>query len=458
MIWSAIARFFAMRGGDEYSGSICKKTHRHAGVLRFCHPAVLLAAALTLGACTTNEPAPRMGERVEISVVSSFGGDDGHRKVYEDAVRAYESASGNVIKDTSATADEDWKAKIMADFEAGAEPDVLFYFTGADSNSLIKSGKVVSIDEIRAIYPAYAANMREEMLAASPVDGKPYAVPVSGYLEVMFVNRRVLASCGLEIPDATYTWERFLEDCAVIKENGYTPIACSLRKEPHYWFEFLVYNRGNASNHLELPKSSQDEVGQKWAAGLNDIKTLYELGFFPRNTNTSTEVEANQLFLDDKAAFMANGSWKIGWFNDNSGDNINRFAATFFPGSESRAATDTIGGFSMGYFITRKAWENPEKQAACVEFVQSMTTNENIVKFSTISSNALAIKTPVPPAENAFEKSLQAVADSTTSMIGAVQDTLSQSARGALFSYIPDIVTGDITAEEALDNALVSDS
>lgn len=415
---------------------------------------IFMAMAFILTACQTSEPELAVGEKVEISVISSFGGEDGHRKIYEDAVRAYEYASGNVIKDASAVVDEDWKAKIMADFEAGAEPDVLFYFTGADSNSLIKSGKVVSIDEIRSIYPDYASNMRDNLLAVSPVDGKRYAIPVSGYLELMFVNRRVLVNCGLDIPDSNYTWERFLEDCSVILENGYVPIACSLSKEPHYWFEFLVYNRGNSTNHLTLPSSSRDEAGQKWAAGLNDIKTLYELGYFPKNTNTSTEVEANQLFLDDKAAFMANGSWKIGWFNDNNSDNINRFAATFFPGSESRRATDTIGGFSMGYFITRKAWENPEKQAACVEFVKSMTTNENVVKFSTISSNALKIKTPTPPAANAFEKSMQRVADSTTSIIGAVQDTLKQSVRGALFSYIPDIVTGDISAEEALDNAL----
>lgn len=417
----------------------------------FC---LVTAVIFALTACQTSEPEVAVGEKIEISVVSSFGGEDGHRKVYEDAVRVYEYASGNVIKDASAAVDEEWKAKIMADFEAGAEPDVLFYFTGTDSNSLIKSGKVVSIDEIRSIYPDYASNMRDDLLAVSPVDGKPYAIPVSGYLEVMFVNRRVLANCGLDIPDSNYTWERFLEDCSVILENGYVPIACSLSKEPHYWFEFLIYNRGNSSNHLKLPTSSWDEAGQKWAAGLNDIKALYELGYFPQNTNTSTEIEANQLFLDDKAAFMANGSWKTGWFNDNNSDNMNRFAATFFPGSESRRATDTIGGFSMGYFITRKAWENPEKQAACVDFIKSMTTNENIIKFSTISSNALKIKTPAPPAANSFEKSLQKVADSTTSRIGAVQDTLKHSVRGALFSYIPDIVTGDISAEEALDNAL----
>ena len=32
-------------------------------------------------------------------------------------------------------------------------------------------------------------------------------------------------------------------------------------------------------------------VGQKWAAGLNDIKDLYEKGYFPVNTLTATDAE-----------------------------------------------------------------------------------------------------------------------------------------------------------------------
>lgn len=81
--------------------------------------------------------------------------------------------------------------KVLTDFETGAEPDVLFFFTDADAEPFIEAGKVVDIASIRAEYPDYAANMRDSMMAVA-ADGKSYAVPSSGFWENMFVNTKVL--------------------------------------------------------------------------------------------------------------------------------------------------------------------------------------------------------------------------------------------------------------------------
>lgn len=42
-------------------------------------------------------------------------------------------------------------------------------------------------------------------------------------------------------------------------------------------------------NQLDIPASAADEAGQKWVAALNDIKDLYEKGFFPENTLTAND-------------------------------------------------------------------------------------------------------------------------------------------------------------------------
>ena len=113
---------------------------------------------------------------VTLNVVTSYGGDDGNRGSFESAVKAYEASTGNKVNDGSATSNEEWKAKVLTDFETGSEPDVLFFFTNADAEPFISAGKVVSIEEIRAEYPDYATNMRDSMLAVA-ADGKQYAVP-----------------------------------------------------------------------------------------------------------------------------------------------------------------------------------------------------------------------------------------------------------------------------------------
>lgn len=397
--------------------------------------------------------APVGNSPVSISVVTSYGGDDGNRYNYEKAYKAYEAASGNIINDNSGISKEEWKAQVMASFESGSEPDVLFYFTGVDSNKIVESGKVVSIDEIRAVYPDYASNMKDGMLAKSPVDGKSYAVPVNGYWEGMFVNKKVLEDCGVSIPDANTTWEQFLLDCQKIADKGYVPIAASLNEIPHYWFEFCVFNYGNPENHATIPQSSSDAAGQNWAAGLGDIKELYERGFFPENTTTCTDSETDALMAENKAAFKIDGSWKMGWFAENAAD-INNFTVTYVPGKGERKATDIIGGLSMGYFITKKAWQNPEKQSACVDFIKAMTTDEVVTTFGATAVTALINGTTPPPDANNLVNDALDMTRNCTGIATATADGLVLDSRSDLFGNVKNIVTGSMTAQEAIDHCL----
>ena len=390
-------------------------------------------------------------DSVTINVVTSYGGDDGNRKNFEAAVKAYEEATGNKVNDGSATSNEDWKAKVLTDFETGSEPDVLFYFTNADAEPFVSAGKVVSIEEIRKEYPEYAANMKDSMMAVA-ADGKQYSVPSSGYWENMFVNKKVLEDCGVAIPGPDYTWDQFLQDCETIKANGFTPIACSLVEVPHYWFEFMVMNNGTVANHLDVPASVEDEAGQKWVKGLNDIKDLYERGFFPANTLTASDAETVELFNAGDAAFLIDGSWKVGYFTQNAAD-INDFAIAYVPGKGDRKASEAIGGISMGYFITTKAWNDPAKREAAVKFVEMLTSDETLSTF--VTTEVTALKNGAKPAGlNPLQQSAADANANVTAIAGAVQDLLTAEARGDLFANIQNIVTGKITAEDALAAAL----
>lgn len=388
---------------------------------------------------------------VTLNVVTSYGGDDGNRKNFENAVKAYEESTGNKVNDGSATSNEEWKAKVLTDFETGSEPDVLFYFTNADAEPFISAGKVVSIEEIRAEYPDYAGNMKDSMMAVA-ADGKHYAVPSSGYWENMFVNKKVLEDCGVAVPGPDYTWDQFLADCETIKEAGYTPIACSLVEVPHYWFEFMVMNNGTVENHLDVPAAADDAAAAKWAAGLNDIKALYEAGYFPANTLTASDAETVELFNAGEAAFLIDGSWKVGYFTENAED-LNDFAIAYVPGKGERSASEAIGGISMGYFITTKAWNDPAKREAAVEFVSQLTSDEVLSTFVTTEVTAL-VNGAKPEGLNPLQQSAADANANITAIAGAVQDSLTAEARGDLFANVQNVVTGKMSAEDAVAAAI----
>lgn len=396
---------------------------------------------------------------VELNVITPFSESDGNRQNYVDAYKAYEAASGNIINDVETTVvDEAWKLNILESFRNGEEPDVINFFIGADADELIKNNELVPISEIRKEYPEYASNMKDSLMPVSTYDGRQYAVSVYGYWEGLFVNKKVLEDCGVAIPGADYTWDQFLADCRTIKENGYTPIACSLMQIPHYWFEYCIFNNGTVADHTTLPASVDDEVGQNWVAGLNDIKDLYEAGFFPDNTNEVDDDTTLQMMLNDEAAFLLEGSWKVGWFQATAaetGVDINNYTVTYFPSKGQRKPTDVVGGFSMGYCITRKAWEDPTKRDACVEFVTAMTTNEVASTFGELTVTAL--KDGVIRSGNKLDMLAESTLEMTkgcTAMVPAAQDSLKPEARNALFQNVPRIVTGEITAEQAVADCL----
>ncbi|MDL2318759.1 ABC transporter substrate-binding protein [Eubacteriales bacterium OttesenSCG-928-A19] len=426
---------------------------------RLCLVLVLVIAAGALAGCGTSTDKAA-DAKVELTVVTPFSESDGNRQNFVNAYKAYEEATGNTVIDVETDAvDEAWKLGVVEDFRNGNEPDVINFFIGADADELIQNEKLVPISEIRKEYPDYASNMKESLMPVSTYDGRQYAVAVYGYWEGLFVNKKVLEDCGVALPGADYTWEQFLADCRTIRDNGYTPIACSLMQIPHYWFEYTVFNNGTVASHTKLPASVDDDIGKTWVAGLNDIKALYDEGFFPADTNEVDDGATSQMLLNDQAAFLLDGSWKVGWIQDNAsamGIDVDNFTVTYFPSKGARKPTDAVGGFSMGYSITRKAWDDPAKRAACVEFVTAMTTDEVASTFGELTVTAL--KNGVIPSGEKLDmlaESTIAMTKGCTAMVPATQDGLRPAARDSLFKNISKVVTGEMTAEEAIEECLV---
>lgn len=106
------------------------------------------------------------------------------------------------------------------------------------------------------------------------------------------------------------------------------------------------------------------------------------MGAFPADAATTQHELVQAQFIDKQAAMFVDGSWAVGAMTDPDNTVILPIPST---GNGKNDGTQIISGFSSGFYITRKAWDDPAKRDAAVKFVQAMTTTEVIGELVTVA-------------------------------------------------------------------------
>lgn len=421
----------------------------------------LFGASLVLSGCaggSTGSVGATLGteDSTVLNVATTYGGQDGNASLFQEAVLSFEKESGITVQDDSETADEVYKNRILTDFRTGQEPDVLFFFTGADADEFIRAGLVVPVADIQEDYPEYAENYEMSRVPASPADGVQYALPVNGYWEALYCNREVLSSVGLTVPTKDTTWPEFLSMCETLKDSNITPIAAALGDIPHYWWEYSIFNEQTPDEHQRIPAGIDDSLAAEWVAGLNDLRDIYDAGYFPSNTLSFSNQEAVGMFRSGHAAFLLDGSWQMSMLlsaMDSPTDDT--FAVTYVPGTDKRQTTDLISGLSMGYYITRKAYSDDAKRDAAVKFVEYMTSDEMVNKFASYSSTALKSGKKVASESTCpLVRDMQHMLSGAKSFTPALQDSFNGACREPTFDGMSKILSGRVDARDAVEESL----
>ena len=295
------------------------------------------------------------------------------------------------IEDDSQSSDEQWKTGIVTDFAVGNEPDVLQFFTDATANQLVAMDKFVTVEEIREVYPDYAADTLDWALElAANADGVSRAVPTTGFWEGLYVNEDLFEEYGLPLPT---DWTSFVQAVEVFRENGIVPVACALSNVPHYWLEYLLLYTAGEEDYLE-PGS---EPPESWLRAVELFGTLREMGTFPEDTDSITNEYAAELFERKEAAMFLEGSWYLPGVKDRE-----HTLVLPFPGvpDQKMQPGAVISGMTSGFYITRKAWNDPKKRDAAVRYVMAHTCQEAVQRYYDDGGGAAVAATEVVPPEN----------------------------------------------------------
>lgn len=385
------------------------------------------------------------GNPVTLKTVSMFGGTDPNAVVYDAINEAFmEEYSYITVEDNSQSSDEEWKAAVAADFSVGNEPDVLQFFTDATANTIIATDKFVTVEEIKAEYPEYAKDTLDAaMEAVTNTDGVSRAVPTTGYWEGLYCNKDLFDEYGVEIPT---DWDSLVTAIETFKENDIIPIACALNNVPHYWIEFLLLYAAGPEGYTEVPTTAPED----WVKGLETFKTLRDLGAFPEDTDTVDDAYVGQLFKDKKAAMQLDGSWYLDGVTDKENTVI-----VSFPGIEGQKAQTgaMVGGMSSGFYITKKAWDDPDKRDAAVKFVMAHTNRDAVRQYWNGNGQAACAVDPIDGMTPLGIAGLD-YSSAATSISAPTDARIDPEAYKILVGGIVKVSTGELSAEELINEAL----
>ncbi len=392
---------------------------------------IAAAAALLLAAFAGTGSAEG---GVTLRTISCFAGLDGSAEEYVAILQRYESETGNTVIDNSSTTDEAWKTAILKDFAAGNEPDILFFFAaGADSAPILS--RVVSLEEINNAYPDM--NLPENDILREP-DGKVYAVPVRGYWEGLYVHTDLFEEYNAPLPK---DWASLLEAIRIFRENGIVPIAVSLSDIPHYLAEMSVLACATREEQQARPKTFE-EVPASWLEAMNVIRELAEAGAFADNAGSTYESASTDLFLNKKAAMQMDGSWLESAFSYGMMDTLRVMP---MPLRNGDGASDCyLGGVSMGFYLTRRAWESGRRDAA-VALLRELTREESIRELGSSSLSGRLLDSAEDMQAGRY-------------MVSPLQDAMNNQARETwLLECIPAVAEGRMTPEECWRRVMALD-
>lgn len=258
------------------------------------------------------------------------------------------------------------KIKILA-----ASSDLPDIVEGKDGiiDVLVKGNLATPLNEYLDADPQWKSDLGPEAIAANERDGKVWSASNGSQPAGYFYNIELFDKAKIKPAE---TWDEFLSNCEKLKAIGVAPIAMNTGENAWHTNLFLAAivgtsgDDGNNFMNTMFPKNFENpaviDALSKVTKMLQDYTTKDALGLPYAN--------AQNYFLQEKAAIIANGPWMISSFIDKTKVNDGfdkKVGVAMYPGEGMFQA------YEVGYMLCAKT---PEKKAAAVKFLKYLTGAE----------------------------------------------------------------------------------
>jgi len=253
-------------------------------------------------ASETDQANTSAKDPVTISFLHWRGED---QAVLDVIIDKFEKEHAGITVETQVFPSDQYQSTAQAKLVDGSVGDVFTAFPGAQFEAIAKAGLFTDLTG-ESFVGAYESSLIE----AGQKDGKQLALPYQLVYNIPIYNVALFEKHGIEVPK---DWEGFLAAAEKLKAAGITPIAfAGADIGPGQMMNTMVMN--NAPDEQIFTKLQAGETkltDEWWVKTLSQFKELNDKGYFQKDALGSKSDAANALFIQEKAAILASGSYQL---------------------------------------------------------------------------------------------------------------------------------------------------
>ena len=276
---------------------------------------VTVSSLLTLAACSSASDAGKVEGKTTITLSMQNPDVKSADPATWAIVQAFEAANPDIHVEVSGQAVAEHLQALSIAAQSDTLPDV-FWVYRATAEDMLANGNLLdlkpTLDEL-----GITGHLPESTVANFTADGKVYGVPYQGLLTGLWVNKKILADNGLEVPT---TFDDLVNVAKTLSGKGIVTISDGANQSSFSVWSFLVWlDRFGYEDKVQgILDGSESYDNPDFVRMYQHIADLRDAGAFASNVSTQTYQQAVDQYLKGKAAMLDAGVWASSAIQDSA--------------------------------------------------------------------------------------------------------------------------------------------
>ena len=410
-----------------------------------------VSSALALAACSSASDAENEGSKTTITL--SMQNPD--VKTADPAtwaiVQAFEDANPDINVEVSGQAVAEHLQSLSIAAQSDTLPDV-FWVYKATAEEMLGAGKLMdlkpTLDDL-----GITERLPESTVSNFTAGDAVYGVPYQGLLTGLWVNQKILADNGLEVPT---TFDDLVQVAQTLDGKGIVTISDGANQSSFSVWSFLVWlDRFGFEDKIDgILDGSESYDNPDFVRMYEHIAELRDAGAFASNVSTQTYQQAVDQYLKGKAAMLDAGVWASSAIQDSQVADDTTFwkGPTFDDGVGDQDIVMNVA--SAPLVVDHKVADDANKLDAVTKFLEFYYSDE---------AQQLLVDNGQPPVtdyqpkidaakQSVLKSALDVATDPSLSSPQSQPDLLvSTAVSSAMYDSIYGVIQDQLTPEEAVD-------